>query len=186
MRIAARAQGSPPNADRQHASPIADAVGQRELRARDALALLSRKSTNDFGPKRQRKVGRKWLGATSNDGSDGRTKDKNQMLQRPVADTHFEQETAEPKRTTKRHLDRLHLTPREMSVLQLIVKACTNKEIARRLSLRPTTVAYYLTGVYKKIFKALESPAPRSGKRVRIVRLALKYGLVLDADDDFQ
>lgn len=42
------------------------------------------------------------------------------------------------------------LTQRETQVLELLVAGCSNKEIAKQLSLSPETVKDYVNGVYRK------------------------------------
>ncbi len=45
----------------------------------------------------------------------------------------------------------VHLTPREMEVIQLLTEGLTNKEIALRLSLSPRTVNFHLDNIYSKL-----------------------------------
>jgi serine/threonine-protein kinase len=45
----------------------------------------------------------------------------------------------------------VRLTQREMEVIQLLAEGLTNKEIARRLSLKPRTVNFHLDNIYSKL-----------------------------------
>jgi DNA-binding NarL/FixJ family response regulator len=45
----------------------------------------------------------------------------------------------------------VHLTPREMEVVQLLAEGLSNKQIAQRLSISPRTVNFHLDNVYSKL-----------------------------------
>jgi DNA-binding NarL/FixJ family response regulator len=60
------------------------------------------------------------------------------------------------------------LTPREMEVVGLVARNCTNKEIAARLFIAEGTVKIHLHNIYEKL---------NVSRRSELVRFALEYGL---------
>ena len=60
------------------------------------------------------------------------------------------------------------LTPREMEVVGLVARDCTNKEIAARLFIAEGTVKIHLHNIYEKL---------NVSRRSELVRFALEYGL---------
>ena len=45
----------------------------------------------------------------------------------------------------------IHLTPREIDVLQLIASGCTYKQIAEQLGVSQNTVGYHIKNMYRKL-----------------------------------
>ena len=65
----------------------------------------------------------------------------------------------------------LGLTPREMAVIDLVVKGFTNQKIAEQLSIAPKTVDNHRTNIFKKL---------NISNAVELVEFARKHGLMLN------
>jgi DNA-binding NarL/FixJ family response regulator len=59
-----------------------------------------------------------------------------------------ERKTRDPRRTDVMNLERMKVTPRDQQVLDLLVQACSNKEIAGKLSISPRTVKQHLRTLF--------------------------------------
>ena len=58
--------------------------------------------------------------------------------------------TEEPESTKAQHDDQ-HFTPRQMETLALLAQGCSNKQIARHLSLSEATVKMHVTAIFKTL-----------------------------------
>lgn len=65
----------------------------------------------------------------------------------------------------------VHMTPREMQVLQELARGCKNTEIADKLGLSEFTVGDYIKVIYKKLNVTSRTQAVHAAVRQRLLRL---------------
>ena len=72
-----------------------------------------------------------------------------------------------------KYLDKYKFTKRELEILELISKGCTNRQIANKFFVTLNTVETHINNIYHKTGLFLESEKQYSVMRVRLVLIYL-------------